>query len=391
MRVFVSVCELHVHSDCAPFVCSDCRLCHQDGGHDYDIHHHHWREGNMASGARCDVCRRVCGSSDVLAGMRCEWCGVTAHASCYITIPPECGLGRLRNMILHPSCVRVCSRNFSKIHCYRISEPLQQCELDNLDDSDVQNPTTSKDNQSSGSSDTGKQTLRVFDGDDGVKRNQFRLVSIPRLTKNEEIVEAALKAFYIPDDAQEYELQNYTQPDLLTDDIINRNGMPDNKAMFKDCPPEMWLLRAKPRDTELLKIYAGWLKVGVAYISITIGKSKTVGSVIKEVLVQLGKQDENPADFNLVEVLMSSKQVQKQVLGGREFILDRLQEIRKTSLRQMNQTRFYIVESRNRVVQVDLLIGGLPLQFSTEGYTKLLQEHLTIKSQSHSPTPFYVL
>lgn len=54
-----------------------------------------------------------------------------AHASCYIMIPLECGLGRLRNMILHPSCVRVCSRNFSKMHCYRISEPLQQCELGN--------------------------------------------------------------------------------------------------------------------------------------------------------------------------------------------------------------------------------------------------------------------
>lgn len=54
-----------------------------------------------------------------------------AHASCYIMIPPECGLGRLRNMILHPSCVRICSRNFSKMHCYRISEPPQQCELGN--------------------------------------------------------------------------------------------------------------------------------------------------------------------------------------------------------------------------------------------------------------------
>lgn len=54
-----------------------------------------------------------------------------AHASCYTVIPSECILGRLRNMILHPSCVRVCSRNFSKMHCYRISEPLQQCELGN--------------------------------------------------------------------------------------------------------------------------------------------------------------------------------------------------------------------------------------------------------------------
>lgn len=72
--------------------------------------------------------------------------------------------------------------------------------------------------------------------------------------------EAALRAFYIPDEALEYELQNCTHPDLLTDDIINRNGMPDNKAVLKDGPPEVWFLRAKPKDTELLKIYAGWLK-----------------------------------------------------------------------------------------------------------------------------------
>lgn len=25
------VCELHVHPDCVPFACSDCRQCHQDG------------------------------------------------------------------------------------------------------------------------------------------------------------------------------------------------------------------------------------------------------------------------------------------------------------------------------------------------------------------------
>lgn len=101
------VCELHVHPDCVPFACSDCRQCHGDGHRDHvsaqgqtpwggrrgrgvlggwlshrrrpppqDTHHHHWREGNLPSGARCEVCRKTCGSSDVLAGVRCEWCGV---------------------------------------------------------------------------------------------------------------------------------------------------------------------------------------------------------------------------------------------------------------------------------------------------------------------------
>uniref|UniRef100_A0A3B5BE18 diacylglycerol kinase (ATP) n=1 Tax=Stegastes partitus TaxID=144197 RepID=A0A3B5BE18_9TELE len=46
-----------------------------------DTSQHHWREGNLASAARCEVCRRSCGSSDVLAGMRCEWCSITVRTS----------------------------------------------------------------------------------------------------------------------------------------------------------------------------------------------------------------------------------------------------------------------------------------------------------------------
>uniref|UniRef100_A0A8C1M2T0 Diacylglycerol kinase n=1 Tax=Cyprinus carpio TaxID=7962 RepID=A0A8C1M2T0_CYPCA len=331
------VCELHVHSDCGPFSVSDCRVCHQDGGQDIDMYQHHWREGNMSSGARCEVCRRTCSSSDTLAGMRCEWCGVTAHASCYIIIPPECGMGRLRNMILHPSCVRICSRNFSKMHCYRISENSQHSEMDNLDGVDTQSPVTSKETQSTGSPETGKQTLKVFDGDDAAKRNQFRLVSIPRIIKNEEVVEASLRAFYIPDEPQDYELQSYSQQGLFTDDIINRNGTPDNKPIFKDTVSDSWLLRSKPREVEVVKIYL----------------------------------------------------VQRQVLGGQEILLDKLQEIRKTSLRQMNQTRFYIEESRNRVAQVNLLLGGFPTQLDREEYTHLLSEHLAVKSHLVTITHVY--
>uniref|UniRef100_A0A8C7ICN9 Diacylglycerol kinase n=1 Tax=Oncorhynchus kisutch TaxID=8019 RepID=A0A8C7ICN9_ONCKI len=263
------VCELHAHYDCATFSCGDCRLCHQDGSQDFDTFPHHWREGNIPSGARCEVCRRTCSSSDVLAGMRCQWCGITTHAACYLIVPPECGLGRLRNMLLHPACVRICSRNFSKMHCYRISESYQN---------ELGKKFVGR---------TEKQVLKVFDGDDAVKRSHFRLVSIPRITKNVEVVESALRAFYIPDDPLEYELKDNGQQSLVDDDILNHNGTPD-KAIFKENVPEAWLLRAKPQETEVLSIYAGWLKVIVAYISIS--KNSTVDSVIKEVLTQLGKQ-----------------------------------------------------------------------------------------------------
>ncbi|XP_019901508.2 diacylglycerol kinase theta isoform X3 [Esox lucius] len=372
------VCELHAHSDCAMFTCGDCRVCHQDGNQDIDKFLHHWREGNIPPGSRCEVCRHTCGSSDVLVGMRCEWCGVTTHAACYVAVSPECALGRLRNMLLPPMCVRVCSRNFSKMHCYRISERCQN-ELDNSDEVDAQIPAPVKEGQLATTPDSGKQVLKVFDGDDAVKRNNFRLVSIPRLTKKEE-VESALRAFYIPDDPMDFELQCNGQPCLRSEDILNRNGSLNEKAVFKENVSEVWLLRSKPQDTEVLKIYSGWLKVTAPFVLISVSRNSTVDSVIKEVLSQLGRKDDEPSGFNLMEVFMGSKQIQRQVLTGQELLLDKLQEIRKISLRQMNQTRFYVVESRNRAVQVNLLLEGLPVQQTKEEYVDLLQEHLAIKS-----------
>lgn len=45
-----------------------------------------------------------------------------AHSVCCAALAPECTFGRLRTMILPPACVRLLSRNFSKMHCFRISE-----------------------------------------------------------------------------------------------------------------------------------------------------------------------------------------------------------------------------------------------------------------------------
>ncbi|XP_048469712.1 diacylglycerol kinase theta-like [Rhincodon typus] len=144
--------------------------------------------------------------------------------------------------------------------------------------------------------------------------------------------EAALRAYYIPDDPQEYELQTFTQDALYSDDIINRNGgsmESKNLSVFRGTIPEAWVLRAKPRDCEIVKIYPGWLKFGVAYISIPVSIKTTVKAIIQEVLLQLGRQDENIEDFELVEVLMGCKQVQCVVLSQLELMLSRLQDIRK--------------------------------------------------------------
>ena len=40
---------------------------------------HHWREGNLPSNSKCFYCKKTCWTSECLAGMKCEWCGITVN------------------------------------------------------------------------------------------------------------------------------------------------------------------------------------------------------------------------------------------------------------------------------------------------------------------------
>ncbi|XP_028723265.1 diacylglycerol kinase theta [Peromyscus leucopus] len=389
------VCELHVHPECVPFACSDCRQCHQDGQQDYDTYHHHWREGNLPSGARCEVCRKTCGSSDVLAGVRCEWCGVQAHSVCSTALTPECTFGRLRSMVLPPSCVRLLSRNFSKMHCFRIPETMA-LELGDGDDGLDGSAATGIGREMQTATESTKQTLKIFDGNDSMRKNQFRLVTVSRMARNEEVMEAALRAYYINEDPRDFQLQ------ALPLTILSGNAQAPGKAGTteeeaskgsgpRDSMPEAWVIRSLPRAQEILKIYPGWLKVGVAYVSIRVNSQSTAQSVVQEVLPLLGRQVEDQGRFQLIEVLMSSRQVQRTVLMDEEPLLDRLWDIRQTSVRQVSQTRFYVAESRATAPHVSLFVGGLPPGLSPQDYSNLLHEAMATKAAVVSVSHVYSL
>ncbi|XP_077876919.1 diacylglycerol kinase theta isoform X3 [Ictidomys tridecemlineatus] len=390
------VCELHVHPDCVPFACSDCRQCHQDGHQDHDTHHHHWREGNLPSGTRCEVCRKTCGSSDVPAGVRCEWCGVQAHAVCSTALAPECTFGRLRSMVLPPSCVRLLSRNFSKMHCFRIAEAVVP-EPGNKDDGADGIATGVLGREALVAPESGKQTLKIFDGNDAIRRNQFRLVTVPRLARSQEVLEVALRAYCVIEDARDFELQALPLPSLSGDtQALGKAGLSgpvEEEGSRVSGPqepmPEAWVIRSLPRTQEVLKIYPAWLKVGVAYVSIRVTPQSTAQTVVLEVLPLFGRQVEGPESFQLVEVLMGSKQVQRTVLADEEPLLDRLRDIRQTSVRQVSQTRFYVTESRTVTPHVSLFVGGLPPGLSPQEYSHLLHEAMAIKAAVVSVSHVY--
>ncbi len=68
---------------------------------------HHWREGNLPTNSKCIVCKKTCWTSECLAGMKCEWCGITAHSICRTRLMDECNFGSLRDIIVPPFAVSV--------------------------------------------------------------------------------------------------------------------------------------------------------------------------------------------------------------------------------------------------------------------------------------------
>nr|XP_020031040.1 diacylglycerol kinase theta isoform X4 [Castor canadensis] len=242
----------------------------------------------------------------------------------------------------------------------------------------------------------GKQTLKIFDGNDTMRRNQFRLVTLPRLASSQEVLEVALRAYYISEDPQDFELQALPLPPLTGDaqapGKAGSNGTTEEGSRGsgpREPTPEAWVIRALPRAQEVLKIYPGWLKVGVAYVSIRVTPQSTARAVVLEVLPLFGRQAEDPESFQLVEVLMGSRQVQRTVLADEEPLLDWLRDIRQTSVRQVSQTRFYVTESRTVAPHISLLVGGLPPGLSPQEYRNLLHEAMAIKAAVVSVSHVY--
>ncbi|XP_014216243.1 diacylglycerol kinase theta [Copidosoma floridanum] len=110
LSVHCEICEYFVHMECQDFAVADCKenATYLPGKELASVRHtHHWREGNLPTTSKCVVCKKNCFSAECLAGYRCEWCGMTAHAPCSREIPAECTFGMLEPIYLPPHAVSI--------------------------------------------------------------------------------------------------------------------------------------------------------------------------------------------------------------------------------------------------------------------------------------------
>ncbi|XP_035208795.1 diacylglycerol kinase theta-like, partial [Stegodyphus dumicola] len=187
------VCDYSVHVECQDFGVADCKECATYvPSRDVSTltQHHHWREGNLPANSKCQLCKKTCWSAECLAGMRCEWCNITAHPSCYKSLPVECTFGCLESIMLPPACVSI----------PRTDVPLETIIGGQMKRRDTLSPRSiseefssssdlkSKDYDESSQKDKDEETIKVFDGNGSMKSRMFRTITVSRNATKEQII-----------------------------------------------------------------------------------------------------------------------------------------------------------------------------------------------------------
>ena len=82
---------------------------------------HHFQEGNLPNQSKCAKCRKACWSDVCLTGMRCQWCGLTAHSSCLSNLHNSqslCQFGCLEPIFLPPGAVSIPRSKLTQQNAY---------------------------------------------------------------------------------------------------------------------------------------------------------------------------------------------------------------------------------------------------------------------------------
>ncbi|XP_070533856.1 diacylglycerol kinase theta-like isoform X12 [Ptychodera flava] len=366
------VCEYYAHAACQDFAVSDCLkiACYDPNKKETSsqVVFHHWREGNLPANAKCLVCKKTSASTECIASKRCEWCGVTSHTGCYRSISPECNYGPLREILTLPNTVSMPKTNYS---VKSVSKSADEAAVE--EEESVNEP---------GSDGT---VIRLFDGNLSFKRRVSRTISVPKDATTHQILEAALKAYQISEDPRYYYLAEITEAGSHLHERRLKEGEHSSNLgkNNRDGRPPSLFLRYEEKDLKrgTIRVYPGTLRVPVAYKSISINNFISVEEVIEMALHKFGLEDEDPKEYNLVEVVLD-KGVQDRVMDREECPWPQLVEARRNSLRKMKQTRYYLRKIKERRHdRSEMYVGNLPINLSDHRYKQIFQKTLADVAQ----------
>ncbi|XP_078042805.1 diacylglycerol kinase theta isoform X12 [Augochlora pura] len=399
LSIHCEICEYFVHTECQDFAVADCKenATYLPGKDLAQVNHtHHWREGNLPSSSKCAVCKKNCFSAECLSGFRCEWCGMTLHSYCCKNIPQECTFGNLKQIYLPPHAVsiprteipmetiigvqvrrnEVLAREYS---CPRsISEEFSSVDARCRDNGDpgpsgvqhTRDPRSPKEKEDKDRGD--EEMIKVYDGNNSLTRRIFRVISVPRQATTEQVLTAALHAFHITKDPNNFYLTDlYASEETELCEptpVLNLNRKEGKRpAVF---------LRFKDSEAGEVRVYPGKLQVSDSFCIVPVTENTTVANLIEEALQKFGLENFNSEDYRCSEILLD-RGVTERVLSREEKPWQIVKQLGKDSIRQMELLRFYLqLKEDPHGPNLALFVGNLPVNQQERIYENILTELL---------------
>lgn len=384
------VCEYCVHLECQDFSVADCKQCATyapSRNKPSVMQFHHWREGNLPANSKCQQCKKTCWSAECLAGMRCEWCGITAHATCYRSLSQECNFGCLESIMLPPAAVSI-PRTDVPLETIigvemRRRETLARATYPSIARSISEEFSSTGDLKSKEfddypspkEKDKDEEMIKVYDGNASMKRRMFRTITVSRNATREQIIGAALRAFHISGDPKHYYITDVYDPNekelgdfMPVQSLTRREGK--RPAIF---------LRYRPPnpDQGYVKVFPGKLRSADIYRVIQVTSDTSVEEIMIQALEKFGLDSSDINKFRLSEVTLDKGSVHERVMDNQEGPWELLRNIARESIRQKDLTRFYLQQKEDCYSSsVALFVGNMPPNLSQRQYEKILVDLL---------------
>ncbi|XP_055935115.1 diacylglycerol kinase theta-like isoform X6 [Argiope bruennichi] len=382
------VCDYSVHVECQDFGVADCKECatyvpSRDASTLTQTHH--WREGNLPPNSKCQLCKKTCWSAECLAGMRCEWCNITAHPSCYKSLPVECTFGCLESIMLPPACVSI----------PRTDVPLETIIGGQMKKRDTISPRSiseefssstdlkGKDYDESSQKDKEEETVKVFDGNGCLKTRMFRTITMQRNATKEQIIAASLRAFHVYDD-----LRLYYITDAYDSNEKELDGPTPLQNLTRKDGRSAIFLRFRPPDPDsgYIKVYPGKLGNIDGHQVIPVTSDDEVNDVMERALEKFGLDPSDVMKYRLSEVSLDKGSVHERPMDNQESPWELIKNIARESIRQKELTRFCLRQKEDlQSSSVALFVGNLPPNLSQRQYEMLLLEMLGKHTAKHLP------
>ncbi|XP_014478171.1 PREDICTED: diacylglycerol kinase theta isoform X2 [Dinoponera quadriceps] len=217
-----------------------------------------------------------------------------------------------------------------------------------------------------------EEMIKVYDGDNSLRRRIFRVISVPRQATTEQVLTSALRAFHITKDPSNFYLTDLyaTEDKELCDPtpVLNLNRKEGKRpAVF---------LRFKNNNSGEVRVYPGKLQVSEFFCIVPVTEKTTVADLINEALGKFGLEDFNCDDYRCSEVLLDHG-VTERVLSLDEKPWDIVKQLGKDSIRQMELMRFYLqLRQDPHGPNLALFVGNLPPGLTQIRYGDILREIL---------------